>query len=371
MRSRLPFAARYGCPGRRPPRLPAMSSTPRRWLHTDWSQWLYPGPRRLFTPDEMARAGGQPWPSGIDQYAYVNLIIVLAVVTHESRYGPLVWPIGLGLCWGTLAVARWLWGGPTRKRLNVACYGVGVVLAAASVLFVKQGWRALVQDNLPVMLAVMTAVLSGWWVLTLYRAEQIESRLRELAEQDAALRLSTRLAAAQIQPHFLFNTLASLQHWVDTGDARAAPLLRDFTAYLRATLPMFERELQPLADEIGMVRRYLAIMQARLGARLAFDIHVPDDLDAQLPPGVVLTLAENAIAHGVEPQLHGGRIAIAARRDGARLQLTVRDDGPGLAPGWREGVGLSNTRRRLASACPGAALTLAEAHPGCIATLTL
>ncbi|WP_426957656.1 sensor histidine kinase, partial [Bacillus velezensis] len=83
-----------------------------------------------------------------------------------------------------------------------------------------------------------------------YRAEQIAARLRELDEQQAALRLSTRLAAAQIQPHFLFNTLASLQHWVDTGDARAAPLLRDFTAYLRATLPMFERELQPLADEI-------------------------------------------------------------------------------------------------------------------------
>jgi len=348
-----------------------MSSHLRRWLGLEWSQWLYPGPRRVFTPDEMAKAGSQPWPAGIDEYAYVNLIIVLAVYTHESRFGPYLWPVGLGLCWGALAMARSLWRSPTSKRLNVACWGVGLVLGTGAVVLVKQGWRDDVQASLPVMLAVMTAVLSGWWVLTIYRVDQIESRLRELADQEAALRLSTRLAAAQIQPHFLFNTLASLQHWVDTGDQRAAPLLRDFTAYLRATLPMFERELQPLADEIEMVRRYLAIMQARLGARLSFGIDVPADVEAQVPPGLVLTLVENAIAHGIEPQLGGGRIDIAARRDGGRLTLTVRDDGPGLAPGWADGVGLANTRRRLAQACPTGTLTLADAAPGCIATLTL
>jgi LytS/YehU family sensor histidine kinase len=161
---------------------------------------------------------------------------------------------------------------------------------------------------------------------------------------------------------------------VDTGDARAARLLREFTAYLRATLPMFERELQPLADEVEMVRRYLTIMQVRLGARLAFSIDVPADLSAELPelpPGIVLTLVENAIAHGIEPQLRGGHLEIAARQEAGRLVLTISDDGPGLTPGWTEGVGLSNTRRRLLSAFPNATLTLADAHPGCIATLTL
>jgi LytS/YehU family sensor histidine kinase len=235
----------------------------------------------------------------------------------------------------------------------------------------KQGGRDWVLRENPFIVATMTGVLSAWWMLTLFRVQQIESRLRELAEQDAALRLSTRLAAAQIQPHFLFNTLASLQHWVETGDPRAAPLLRDFTAYLRATLPMFERELQPLADEIEMVKRYLAIMQARLGKRLDFAIAVPADAPEQVPPGVVLTLVENAIAHGIEPQMHGGRIDIAAQRVDGRLMLTVRDDGPGLAPDWVEGVGLSNTRRRLLSAFPTATLTLASASPGCAATLTL
>ncbi|MDR7272961.1 sensor histidine kinase YesM [Pelomonas saccharophila] len=344
-----------------------MSSHHRFFL--DWDQWLYPGPRRVFSAEEMARAGSQPWPTGIDHYAYVNLILLLAI--YGSHSAGWTWPLVLGLGWATLAVARWLWRQPTRKRLNVACYAVLSLIFVMAMGLARSGWREQVLDGMPMLLAILTAVLSGWWILTLYRVEQIEARLRELAEQEAALKLSTRLAAAQIQPHFMFNTLASLQHWVDTGDARAAPLLRDFTAYLRATLPMFERELQPLADEIEMVRRYLAIMQARLGARLAFNIDVPADLDVELPPGLVLTLVENAIAHGIEPQLRGGHLDIAAREEAGRLVLTISDDGPGLAAGWAEGVGLSNTRRRLAAAFPHATLTLADAHPGCIATLTL
>jgi signal transduction histidine kinase len=334
-----------------------------------WAQWCYPGPQRVFTADEMARAGDQPWPVSIDQYVYVNLIVLLAVFNGMHR--PWAWPLALVLSWATLQVARWLWQMPTRRRLNIASYSVAVAVAMIPLVMTARVGRGALRDELPLILAVLTAVLSAWWGLTIYRAEQIGARLRELDDQDAALRLSTRLAAAQIQPHFLFNTLASLQHWVDTGDARAAPLLREFTAYLRATLPMFERELQPLADEVEMVRRYLAIMQARLGARLSFTLDVPEGLAAELPPGLLLTLVENAIAHGIEPQLQGGRVDIAARREGERLVLTVSDDGPGLAPGWTEGVGLSNTRRRLLSAFPAATLSLADNAPGCTATLTL
>jgi signal transduction histidine kinase len=350
-----------------------MSSAPSsKTARLDWEQWYYPGPQRVFTADEMARAGTQPWPAGIDHYAYVNVIMVLAVTSHETSRMPWIWPLGLALCWLSLAIARWLWRHPTRKRLNQASWVVGLAIGAGGVLAVKNGWRDETQARLPLVLALMAAVLSAWWMVTLFRVQQIEARLRELAEQDAALKLSTRLAAAQIQPHFLFNTLASLQHWVDTGDARAAPLLRDFTAYLRATLPMFERELQPLADELEMVRRYLAIMQTRLGARLQWHIDAPADLAAELPPGLVLTLVENAIAHGIEPQLRGGRITLKARRDEAgRVVITVHDDGPGLTPGWTEGVGLSNTRRRLSQAFPQATLTLQDAEPGCLATLTL
>ncbi|MCY4746028.1 histidine kinase [Pelomonas sp. UHG3] len=351
-----------------------MSSPSRlsRWLATDWSQWLYPGPRRSFTPEEMARGGSQPWPVNIDHYVYVNLIVLLAVNTSIQRQWVWVWPVVLGLGWATLAVARWLWRAPTSRRLNLACWVVALLVLAIAIGLIKTGMRDQMDAQFPLMLAIMTSVVSAWWLLTLFRVQQISARLRELDEQDAALRLSTRLAAAQIQPHFLFNTLASLQHWVDTGDARAAPLLRDFTGYLRATLPMFEREQQPLADEMAMVQRYLAIMQARLGKRLRYTLDVAPDVAAtELPPGLVLTLVENAIAHGIEPQLGGGHITVRAARDGTAVRIQVADDGPGLAPGWRDGVGLANTRRRLHHAQPLATLALTDHHPGCLATLTL
>jgi len=342
----------------------------------DWLRWLfYPGSQRVFTAHEMARAGDRPWPYAIDHYVYGNAVLLMAIFTHEMPRGmrPVIWSGVLLTAWASLATAHALWRSPTRKRLNLACYGAAVVIALVTLPLVKSGWRDEVVAVTPLLLAVLTAVLSGWWIVTIYRVDQIEARLRELAEQDAALRLSTRLAAAQIQPHFLFNTLASLQHWVDTGDRRAAPLLRDFTAYLRATLPMFDRELHPLADEIEMVRRYLAIMQARLGARLSFAIDLQPDIEAvPLPPGIVLTLVENAIAHGIEPRLEGGHIDVKAGRtaDGA-VGISVYDDGDGLTPGHEEGVGLTNTRRRLLSAYPEATLGLLDTTPGCFALITL
>ncbi|MFG6468147.1 sensor histidine kinase [Roseateles sp. BYS87W] len=343
-----------------------------------WRQWFYPGPKRVFSPEEMSRAGQQPWPVAVDSYVAINLVALLPAMAY-TRHGRAWldqagwWLVWCGLAAFALLGARLLWRQPTRQRLNQYCYGAMFVLGLVLGLMVKLKLVpvAWVLDKQAGLIAGMTGVLSAWWMVTIFRVQQIEGRLRELADQDAALRLSTRLAAAQIQPHFLFNTLASLQHWVDTGDARAAPLLREFTAYLRATLPMFEREMQSLSDELAMVQRYLAIMQARLGARLTFHIDAPADVDPLLPPGLVLTLVENAIEHGIEPQLRGGQVTVTARRDGEHAVITVGDDGPGLAPGWTDGVGLSNTRRRLRAALPLATLTLTDTAPGCRATLTV
>jgi hypothetical protein len=335
--------------------------------------WFNLKPRRAFTPEEMARAGTQPWPAGIDQYVIVNVVLLLAAFTHQMPEGArsLTWFLSLVTAAVALAVARSLWHDPGRRRLNIACYTMAIVVSVVFVGMARAGYRDFFFLYSVLALLLMTAILSAWWVLTVHRVDQIDARLRELAEQEVALRLQTRLAAAQIQPHFLFNTLASLQHWVDTGDARAAPLLRDFTAYLRSTLPMFERELQPLADEMEMVCRYLAVMQARLGTRLSFNIDTGAGLDTSLPPGAVLTLVENAIAHGIEPKLGGGHVDIVTRQQADRLVLTVTDNGPGIAAGWTEGVGLSNTRRRLLSAFPAATLALSDAQPGCTATLTV
>ena len=214
-------------------------------------------------------------------------------------------------------------------------------------------WRAT-----PLQLMVFIAALLMLAVISTARREYLQRALEQARaeqERDAAAAQLTqarlRQLQAQIQPHFLFNTLAALQHWVDVGDARAAPLLRSLTSFLRGSTELMLLDAVTLAQECEMVRHYLTIMRARLGERLRFEIDVAPDCEAQtLPPGLLITLVENAVEHGVEPQLRGGEVRVIARRTEAAFELQVLDDGAGLAggaPGVAEGVGLTNSRERL------------------------
>ncbi|OWQ88568.1 hypothetical protein CDN99_17120 [Roseateles aquatilis] len=323
-------------------------------IRFDWTQWVFPGPRRVFTDEEMVRSGLLGWSTGIDCYVICN-VLVLALVFYT------VLPKGLAhvILTGALAmavlgliVARSLWKRPTRTRFNAAAIGLSVLMVLITSILVKVGFREEARDLLPFGAGGMTLMVSSWWFLTLYRTQQIAGRLAELDAQQERIAMAQRLATAQIQPHFLFNTLASLQHWVDTRDERAGPMLRSLTRYLRATLPMFEQDRLPLDQELQIVRSYLDIMQARLGQRLTWSLELDAAAQAalpsaSLPPGTLLTLAENAITHGIEPSLRGGHIAVSAQAVGGRIRLEVRDGGQGLAPGACEGLGLANTRERL------------------------
>ncbi len=355
------------------PTLPPATETPR----IDWTQWLFPGPRRTFTEAELTRAGMQRWSLGIDCYVYSNVFVLVLVF---YKFLPPMIATGVLVATllataGALTVGRWLWRQPSRTRFNLASLGTGMLAALVPILMVHAGHRDLMRETMPLLAGGLALTLSSWWFLTIYRSQQLTHRLRELDEQQQRLALAQRLAAAQIQPHFLFNTLASLQHWVDTQDARGGPLLRSLTRYLRATLPMFEQDRLPVSQELQIVRSYLDIMQARLGARLTWSVEtsgVPDAVlsEAALPPGTLLTLAENAITHGIEPSLRGGHVGVALHLsdDGRWLRLEVQDTGPGLAAGACDGVGLSNTRERLAAQSDGAAqMGLESASPGCLA----
>lgn len=342
----------------------------------DWTQWLYPGPRRVFTPEEMARAGGQPWPKGLDYYVLGNVLLLVLIFYNRMPRGvaPVVL-VAVAVSWSVaLSVARWLWQHPTRQRLSWVSTALAFLAGLGAFLASRHLDRELVMVALPFAAAELALVLSGWGFLTLYRVQQIEARLRELDDQAQHVKLAQRLATAQIQPHFLFNTLASLQHWVDTRDERAGPTLRSLTRYLRATLPLFEQDRLPLEQELHIVRSYLEIMQARLGQRLAWTLDVAPGLPpASLPPGALLTLAENAITHGIEPSLRGGGITITvALSASGRLRLEVRDDGHGLPPGACDGLGLTNTRERLRAQFGAAAqLGLEPAQPGCRAWMDI
>ena len=239
-------------------------------------------------------------------------------------------------------------------------------------------WRAT-----PLQIMVLVAVLLLLTIVSAARREYMQRALegaRAEQERDASARQLTQarltLLQAQIQPHFLFNTLAALQHWVDVGDARAALLLRSLTSFLRGSTELMLRPEATLAQECEMVAHYLAIMQARLGDRLRFAIDIaPECADQLLPPGLLITLVENAIEHGIEPQLRGGELRVVARQDRGVFELRVLDDGAGLATAdAHEGIGLGNSRERLRHQFGARAeltLTARDDGPGAQACLRL
>ena len=341
----------------------------------DWSQIWNPGPVRVFMDEELARVGHDA-PSRTLVFLSALLGVLMAMVLLEAVPQPLLAQV-TGLLVGGLvvlaALAKRLWWRPERRLLNTANWGfvlLGLVVMGLVVMGLAVGSGQSKAETgrwlIGVTMGLAVTCNVGLWFLTVYRSEQIAARLRELQERERAADMARQLAAAQIQPHFLFNTLASLQHWVQTGDARAAPLLADLTAFLRATLPLFNRKRLRLGDEAEAVRRYLAVMQLRLGERLRFDVQIDADAaELQVPPGLLLTLVENAVEHGVQASLRGAEVHVRARTEAGRACISVRDTGPGCHPGAADGVGLGNSRARLQQAFgTDARLLLAEAPGG-------
>ena len=179
-------------------------------------------------------------------------------------------------------------------------------------------------------------------------AEMEKEKAKNLAieKQIAEARLQT--LQAQIEPHFLFNTLANVQSLIDLDPARAQRILDSFIHYLRATLARTRDTAATLGAECELLEAYLSIIAIRMGARLRYRIDVPAALRQQpLPPMLLQPLVENAIKHGLEPKIDGGTVAIGAATGNGKLRVTITDDGLGFQGG--NGVGLGNVRARLAA----------------------
>jgi hypothetical protein len=170
----------------------------------------------------------------------------------------------------------------------------------------------------------------------------------EIQVQEAQL----QLLQAQIEPHFLFNTLANVRRLYRTQPSAGAIMIDNLMVYLRAALPQVRRSVSTLAEEFELVQAYLELFKVRMGARLRYTLDLPPGLrGASFPPMVLVTLAENAIKHGLAPADLGGTLRIAANREGASLEVTVTDNGVGFdgASAGGTGVGLVNIRRQLAA----------------------
>ena len=183
------------------------------------------------------------------------------------------------------------------------------------------------------------------WRSELDRAECDQARLeQEMAE--ACL----HVLQAQIEPHFLFNTLANVKRLYETDPAAGSRMLGNLMNYLAIALPHMREAESTLGRETALAEAYLGIQQIRMGPRLQYRIDVPEDLRAnRCPPMSLLTLLENAVKHGLNPLPRGGLIEIRAREEGGSVQIAVSDTGQGFQQSSGTGTGLANVRARLAA----------------------
>jgi len=243
---------------------------------------------------------------------------------------------------------------------------------------------------------VPLSTMAVWWILgsilikVTYKgrmqAEVKAAVATETAEAESLRRqvLEARMAMmqAQVEPHFLFNTLASIDHLIEFDPKRASQMQRNLISLLRASMPSMRTATdsgrRPLELELAVVRPYLEILKVRMEERLTTEIDVPDGLlSAEFPPMMVQTLVENAIKHGLEPKAEGGHLSVKAEIRHGKLCVIVSDTGLGFAGAAGRtsgtGVGLANIRERLALLYGSkGALTIAN-NPagGTIVTITV
>jgi sensor histidine kinase YesM len=206
-------------------------------------------------------------------------------------------------------------------------------------------------------LSVAGLLLAPWIAVgALIRQRDVFAREQALAFElersnleRTALDARLRLLQAQVEPHFLFNTLANVQALVDAGSPHASKVLASLIAYLRAAVPRMHEPATTLGQELQLVHAYLELMQMRMPDRLRFELRIdPLAKHLQCPPMTLLTLVENAVRHGIDPSEEGGCIEVDVQVREGRCHSSVVDTGVGLEPTSSGlGTGLSTLRERL------------------------
>lgn len=292
---------------------------------------------------------------------------IAAFLTIATDYGfrhNFIYSQAIGLCIALGLTASCLLRGKDRPALIDVAVGLPFGFAAGFGIGTWANGMTLAQllHDYPqaVLMSASAALLFGliasYYFYNQLRLEEMQAEARaerlRRSEQEALLaRAELRLLQARIEPHFLFNTLAVVVELLDSRPAAARTMLLNLVSLLRGALANTHRETVPLDEELRLLGAYLEIMAERMGPRLAYLIEADEAArHAALPPLLVQPLVENAIRHGLEPKLDGGRLRIGARREGNRLVVEVADSGAGIADAAKGcGVGLANIRERLAN----------------------
>jgi len=231
-------------------------------------------------------------------------------------------------------------------------YWLGLVLLNVDV-------RRFFSDNNALLGVALTSLLVAGILSFIYfrRDQEVLSnarleleRARATQVEKQALEANLRMLQAQIEPHFLFNTLANVVSLIDPAPEKAKHMLEDFIDYLRSSLRATRSDRLTLGQEIALIESYLRVIAVRMGSRLRYQFDVPESVLAlPFPPMLLQPLVENAVKHGLEPKVDGGDVHISARLDQSGLRITIADSGMGAPVAPLEGVGLSNVKQRLMS----------------------
>ena len=291
--------------------------------------------------------------------------------------------IGYSIMFASLVMQPWLLRSlpPLVSSALTTLAGIGLGLLVAGFLLYDDFLLFLRHDSYGTpLLALFFGVLGLLFFRTRERLQEVNAELakareEQLTREKAHLETQLKLLQAQIEPHFLFNTLGNVVGMIRTQPDAAEKTLIDLTTLLRAALKRTRTEQITLADELAVVTALLEINQIRIGDRLRWSLQIPEALkSAELPPMLLQPLVENAVKHGIEPLEEGGCIEIKAERSNQELVLTITDTGVGTSSTQTSsgtGVGIANVQSRL-SALFGddASLSLTENEPrGLIATL--
>ncbi len=303
----------------------------------------------------MAPVFMPPLPVLFGRTLFVAFVVLLAFTAAGqwrggSRWRPQVIAVIVSAPLATLFVYALSTGGDFQELFGNPARVTGLLMIAVS--------------------AVLLGLLTGLGAMVRERYAQAQAQAlafeleRETLQRQAA---DAKLAVlqSQVEPHFLFNTLANVQALVESGSPRAAPVLQSLIAYLRAALPQLHDGAPTLQREAALVRAYLELMQMRMPDRLQYRIAIDPQLHTlRLPPMTLLTLVENAVRHGIDPSERGGQIEVGAERNAAGVRLWVCDSGRGLDETQAPGTGLANLRERLRSTYgERATLTLSGVQP--------
>jgi signal transduction histidine kinase len=229
--------------------------------------------------------------------------------------------------------------------------------------------RGILGDLAGAVLVILFAYLAAAKIVV-RKVAQADAKVRsavDVAEREVMERqlVQARLQVlqAQVEPHFLFNTLAAVDYLIETEPPRASRMQKALITYLRGALPQMRQESSTLGREIKLVSSYLELIKMRIEERLEVEFAIPETLqNAEFPPMMLQSLVENAIKHGIEPKPEGGKVRVAAGVQGTQLWVEVSDTGVGLpdgelleGPTTGTGLGLQNIRERLAMLYPGKA----------------